>query len=147
MEVFTSDADGGAFASVVAVRLGEYTVEVDYGGYPGYEDSQDVVLLDPDALLSAPRYEEQGAEHPGFAIVHDLLLAWQDATGNSVEYSWSAEFGAYSVNRINEAGNPVTSALPPWWCYRVNGERADLGISLQPIAPGDVVAWDLGACA
>ncbi len=97
-------------------------------------------------IFSAPAYAEQGAQHPGFPIIHDLMAAWETATGNTVEYAWSDSFGAYSVNRINGAGNPVTASLPPWWCYKVNGERVELGISLQPIAPGDVVSWDLGAC-
>ncbi len=144
--VSPADAAGSAQVSVTAVRLGTYTFEVLYGGYPGQADSTDAVLMDPDAFLSAPAYAEQGAQHPGFPIIHDLMAAWETATGNTVEYAWSDSFGAYSVNRINGAGNPVTASLPPWWCYKVNGERVELGISLQPIAPGDVVSWDLGAC-
>ena len=44
-------------------------------------------------------------------------------------------------------GQPLTSSAPPYWCYKLNGATADLGISLQTMAPGDVVTWEYAGCA
>ena len=143
--IFADNGYGTAETAVGLVRLAGYTVAVAYTGYPDESDSEDTVLMDPDAFPSAPLYAEQGAQHAGVPVVHDLLVAWEEATGNEVDYGWSTELQGYSVSYINGAGNPVDSALPPWWCYTVNGETASLGISLQEVAPGDSVEWVLGS--
>lgn len=128
------------------VREVAATVHVAYNGYPGASDTTHAIWIDPDALLSAPLYEAEGGEHPGFANVHDLLVAWEAQAGGEIEYGWSESFG-FSVNRINGAGNPVTASAPPWWCYGIEGRDSILGITLEPFEPGMVMTWDLGTCS
>ena len=84
--------------------------------------------------------------HPPHATVHDLMVAWSTATGKAIDYSFFDGLG-FSPDKIDGVGQPLTSAAPPYWCYTLNGAHAEFGISLQQLNPGDVVAWDYGACA
>jgi hypothetical protein len=137
--------DTQAFAFNVT-RLVPATVEVRYNVYSDQADSVDEVWYDPSAPAAVPMYAEAGAEHTGSPVVHDLVVAWELQTGNAVTYGHHPSFG-FSVERINGAGNPLTSSLPPWWCYQVDGQSAAQGISLQPLVPGMTVTWDLGTCS
>jgi plastocyanin len=143
VEVF--DADGG-YGNLTVVRLVLATFEAVYTASPGHDASSDAVWYDPDALLSAPMYEGTDADRASQFTVHDFMVAWTLLTGTPIEYGGPGAFG-FSVNRIDGIGQPLDSSLPPYWCYTINGQSADLGISLQPVTPGDIVTWEYGACA
>ncbi|HET6399387.1 MAG TPA: DUF4430 domain-containing protein, partial [Candidatus Thermoplasmatota archaeon] len=141
-------ADGGAAgeARVPIVRLAESTVEVVYSAaVPPRPSTRTLVAYDPEAFASAPLYEGRDVAHPGYATVHDLLVAWTNATGTPVRYDYFSSLG-YSPSAFDGVGQPVTSSAPPYWCYQVNGRSAEFGISLQAVRPGDVVRWEYGAC-
>ena len=146
INITADDGRSTETAQFVVVREVSGMVVIQYNNYPGQSDSRDEVWIDPDALASASMYAAQGADHPGFANVHDLLVAWEDQTGNAITYGWSESFG-FSISDINGAGNPVTASAPPWWCYGVEGRDSVLGITLEPFEPGMVVTWDLGTCS
>lgn len=146
--VLRATADDGtqtATAELVVVRLAEARVQVRFNGYPGLEDRDDPFWFDIHTFHSRPLYDDVDMEHPGNTTVHDAMAAWEVATGVPVDYRFTPSLG-YSVTHIDGAGNPVDSAAPPWWCYQVNGQAPDLGVSSQPFVPGDVILWDLGDC-
>jgi hypothetical protein len=132
------------------VRLASTRLDIDYGvfhpaahGMPRSEGFD--LWIDVDARPSAPAYAAQGiANMDGFSA-HDQLVVFEQLTGKKVVVEYFPSFQGFGVNKIDGAGSPVSSDAPPWWCYTVNGESAD-GISIQPVAPGDVVAWTLGSC-
>lgn len=145
---FTAD-DGRATAqaSVLVVRLASATFEAKYTmAVPPHPATSDLVWYDPDERASAPLYAEKGVPHPDLASVHDLMVTWTRQTGTPIDYSHSASFG-FGVERIDGVGAPISNGTPPYWCYKVNGEGAGLGITLQPVAPGDVVTWEFAGCA
>ena len=131
---------------VTFVRLASGTFEALYTAYPIHDDTSDVVWYDPGTLASLPLYEGKGTARADTFSVHDFMAAWSAATGREVEYSYSESFG-FGVNKIDGVGQPLDSSAPPYWCYKLNGETADLGISLQTMAPGDVVTWEYAGCA
>ncbi|HEX2066595.1 MAG TPA: DUF4430 domain-containing protein, partial [Candidatus Thermoplasmatota archaeon] len=144
---FTAD-DGRATrqANVTVVRLAAATLEVHYTmAVPPHPASSDLVWYDPDERAAAPLYDEKGVPHPPVASVHDLMVTWTRQTGIPVEYGHSASFG-FSVLRIDGVGAPLSNGTPPYWCYDVNGESASLGITLQPVAPGDTIRWEFAGC-
>lgn len=140
--------DGAATQSLELslVRLASATFEAVYTAYPAHEDTSDLVWYDPSVHASLPMYDGKGTARTDQFSVHDLMAAWTAQTGRPVEYGYSEAFG-FSVSKIDGVGQPVDASLPPYWCYQVNGESADFGISLMTVAPGDVVTWEYGACA
>jgi hypothetical protein len=129
-------------ADVVLVRLAPMTVQVTYTmAVPAHPPSEHTLWMDLDAFSSAPLYEGKARPHPGFANVHDAMATWSAQTGTPVEYSYHESFD-FGVNKIDGVGQPLDASAPPYWGYEVNGETADLGITLQPLAPGDVVSWE-----
>lgn len=130
---------------VTFVRLATATMRVTYTAYPVHADLEDIVVYDPDTLASAADYEGTATARAPEFTVHDLMALWTVQTGIAVVYSRSDSFG-FGVEEIDGVGNTLDAGDPPWWCYQLNGESADLGISLQQVAPGDVVTWDLGTC-
>lgn len=145
LNVTVDNGQDSRTAQHTVVREVAGTVNMVYNGYPGASDSTDEIWINPDAHASAGHYEAEGAQHPGFANVHDLLVAWESQTGGTIDYGWSESFG-FSVSQINGAGNPVTASAPPWWCYEIEGRDSILGITLEPFEPGMVMTWDLGTC-
>jgi hypothetical protein len=140
--------DGAATQSVdlALVRLASATFETKYKAQPTHPDGSDAVWHDPSVHASLPMYDGKGAARTDQYSVHDLMVDWTAQTGRPVEYGYSESFG-FSVSRIDGVGQPVDASLPPYWCYKVNGVSADFGISLQAVAPGDVVTWEYGGCA
>lgn len=133
-------------ANVTFVRLASATVEALFTAQPGHAARSDEVWYDPSRLASSPMYEGTGADRATTYSVHDLLVDWTAQTGVVVEYGGPGDFG-YSVDAIDGVGQPLSSALPPYWCYAINGDSAGvLGISLQTVAPGDVVTWEYSTC-
>lgn len=130
---------------VTFVRLASATFEALYTAYPMHEDTTDLVWYDPGLFSSAPMYAGKGTPRADTFSVHDFMVAWTTATGREIEYSYSESFG-FGVNKIDGVGQPLDSSAPPYWCYKLNGESAGLGISLQPLAPGDVVTWEYAGC-
>jgi hypothetical protein len=140
------DGAGTARRTVQLVRLVTAQVQAEFRGYPGHPDRDDSVRFDPDALASAPAYEGRDLRHPDGATVHDLMVEWSALTGVEVTYAYSNGLG-YSVASIDGVGSPVQNGiLSSTWCYSVNGDSADRGISTMPVVEGDVVTWRLG-CA
>lgn len=130
---------------VVFVRLANATINAVFTASPGREDLGHVVWFDPSRLASAPMYEGTDADRATTYSVHDLMVDWTTQTGTQVTYGGPGAFG-FSVDAIDGVGQPLDSSLPPYWCYTLNGESATLGISLQTVAPGDVVVWEYSTC-
>ena len=129
-------------ADVLLVRLAPVTVEVTYTmAVPAHAPSEHTLWMDLDAFASAPLYDGKARPHPGFANVHDAMATWSAQTGTPVEYSYHESFD-FGVNKIDGVGQPLDASAPPYWGYKVNGDTADLGITLQPVTPGDVVSWE-----
>lgn len=132
------------------VRLGQTTLNVDYGVFhPASQGSPRVetfeVWIDVDARPSAPAYAAENIEHIDLFTAHDQLVVFEQVTGKKVVFEYFPSFQGYGVSRIDGAGSSINSDAPPWWCYTINAAAAD-GISIQPVVPGDVVAWTLGSC-
>lgn len=146
----TVTADTGratAQATVQAIRLLSATLEVLYtAAFPPHAAVADLVWYDPDGHASAPLYADRSMGHPPYATVHDLMVSWQEASGTDIEYSYFDGLG-FSPDKIDGVGQPLTSAAPPYWCYKLNDATADFGISLQEVAAGDTVTWEYGPCA
>lgn len=132
-----------AQANVTLVRLASATVSVRYHMVPGHADTDDTVWLDVDAFASASMYQGKSLPHPPHATVHDLIVAWANATGHQVTYEWYNSLG-YAVSQIDGVGSPVSTGLASAWCYDHNGSSANNGITTEPIAEGDTVQWNLG---
>lgn len=133
------------------VRLGLSTLVLDFGvfhpasqGMPRSESFD--VWFDVDSRPSASAYAEEGITNLDAFTAHDQLVVFELVSGKNVEFEYFPSFKGFGVSRIDGAGSAVSSDAPPWWCYTLNGESAD-GISIQPVVPGDVVAWELGSCA
>jgi hypothetical protein len=146
LTVLADDGLSQAMARLTAVRLASATFNVQYTASPGHASTSDTVWYDPHAFASAPMYNGTSTQHPGHPIVHDVMVTWTAQTGTPITYSGPGAFG-FGVEAIDGIGQPLSSALPPYWCYKINGSSAELGISLQAVAPGDVITWDYGACA
>lgn len=139
--------DGTATQAVdlVLVRLASATFETKYTAYPAHEDGSDLVWYDPSAHASLSMYDGKSAPRTDQFSVHDLMVDWTAQTSTAIDYGYSESFG-FSVSKIDGVGQPVDASLPPYWCYKVNGQTADYGISLQPLMPGDVVTWEYAGC-
>jgi len=139
--------DGAATQAVdlVLVRLASATFETKYTAYPAHEDGTDTVWFDPSVHASLPMYDGKSAPRADQYSVHDLMVDWTAQTGTAIEYGYSESFG-FSVSKIDGVGQPVDAALPPYWCYKVDGATADFGISLQPLLPGQTVTWEYAGC-
>lgn len=145
----SATADSGtatAKAHVALTVLANATMQVKYTAYPLHASSSDVVFYDPDQRASGPMYNGTDVQHPDAATVHDLMVTWTDQTGIAIDYDYFAGLG-YSPSKFDGIGQPVSAAAPPYWCYKLNGKTSDFGISLQPVAPGDVVLWEYAGCA
>jgi hypothetical protein len=139
--------DGKATQAVdlVLVRLASATFETKYTAYPAHDDGSELVWYDPSTHASLAMYDGKAAPRTDQFSVHDLMVDWTAQTGKAIEYGYSESFG-FSVSKIDGVGQPVDASLPPYWCYKVNGQTADYGISLQPLMPGDVVTWEYAGC-
>lgn len=146
--VTADDGAGSTKAQVVAVRLASATFEAKFTmAVPPHPDISDVVWYDPDEQASTPLYTAVGASHAEGATVHDLMVTWERQSGKAIDYTDAMSFESFGVEGIDGVGQPLTSDAPPWWCYKLNGQTSDFGISLQAIAPGDVVTWEFAGCA
>lgn len=147
LTVIADDGHATTEVHVVAVRLASATFEARFtAAVPPHDPISDLVWYDPDELASASLYPGTAATHPPTANVHDLMVTWERQAGKTITYSEPAAFG-FGVNAIDGVGQPLDSSAPPYWCYKLNGATADLGISAQPLVPGDVVAWEYAGCA
>lgn len=136
--------------NLTLTRLGLTRLRIDYGPYhPSYPGApwkeQHEIWIDIDDRPSAAQYAAVNAKHKDAFVAHDQLVLYEGLTGKKVEYRWYPSFQQFAVDRIDGAGNPVSSSAPPWWCYKLNGRFAD-GISIQVVRPGDLVEWNLGTC-
>lgn len=144
----TVRVDDGVHSVAVPVtftRLASATFEARFTAYPLHEDLTDLLWYDPSGLASAPMYEGKAAPRAPTFTVHDFMQVWSSQKTRAVTYSYSDSFG-YGVEAIDGVGQPLDSSAPPYWCYKLDGESADLGISLQPLAPGSVVTWEYAGC-
>lgn len=145
--VTADDGLASAQAQVVAVRLASATFEAKFTmAVPPHAAISDLVWYDPDALASAPMYDGKDVQHPPTANVHDLMVAWSQQAGKAIDYGYFSGLG-FSPDKIDGVGQPLTASAPPYWCYKLNGQSSDLGISAQPLTPGDVVTWEYAGCA
>jgi hypothetical protein len=147
VQVTADDGETTQRLVIPLVRLAEATLEVKYtAAVPPHAATSDVVAYDPDAFASASMYEGKDAAHPGIANVHDLMVTWTAQTGTPIVYDYFDGLG-FSPSSFDGIGQPVSASAPPYWCFKVNGQSSSFGITLQPVAPGDVVTWEYGACA
>lgn len=146
VDVIVNDDGTYVFQSVPVNALAPAQVTLDFGATSSTPSTDDTVWVDMTRFASEPDYDAQGGRHPDMVTVHDVMVTWEAATGHDVEYSYSERYSAFSVERIDGEGNGLDAGEPPWWCFDLNGERADFGISLQPFTPGDRIDWDLGTC-
>lgn len=145
--VTADDGTASSQTQVVAIRLASATFEARFTmAVPPHPAISDLVWYDPDELASAALYNGTAAAHPPHANVHDLMVAWERQSGKTITYSDPSTFG-FGVDEIDGVGQPLSSSAPPYWCYKLNGESASLGISAQELAPGDVVTWEYAGCA
>lgn len=140
LNAITVAADAGAVhetATLDVVRVMPFSVQVTYRGDIGMEDRNDTFWFDITARLSrqSGAYDGCSQQHPGHANVHDALIGWTLATGHGVTYGDCGDFGV-SVEAIEGHESPG------FWCYEINGEAAEFGITLQEVSAGDVVSWD-----
>lgn len=144
----TAAADDGSFAELTldVNALAPARLTLDFGSASSTPPTDDSFWVDMTTHASGPMYDDVGGRHPDMVTVHDVMVVWEAATGHSVDYSYSERYSAFNVERIDDEGNALSAGEPPWWCFDVNGERADFGISLQPFTPGDRIDWDLGTC-
>jgi hypothetical protein len=133
-------------ANVTFVRLASGTFQAKYTAYPVHSEIRDTIWFDPSLRASLPQYDGKAAPRATTFSVHDFMVVWTTQTTKEIEYSYGDSFG-FGVNKIDGIGQPLDSSAPPYWCYKLNGATADLGISLQPMAPGDVVTWEYAGCA
>ncbi|MHB1261736.1 MAG: DUF4430 domain-containing protein [Thermoplasmatota archaeon] len=132
--------------NVTFVRLASGTFEAKYTAYPVHDDTSHVVWYDPSVLASLPQYEGRATPRAATFSVHDFMAAWTAQTSREIEYSYNEAFG-FGVDKIDGVGQPLDSSAPPYWCYKLDGSSPDLGISLQPMEPGQVVTWEYAGCA
>ncbi len=138
--LITVVADDGRMTvneTLLIVREASVTVKVVYRGDVGLSDHDDTFWYDMAALPSLATGAYTGCQqgHPGTPNVHDAMVAWEAATGNDVGYGACGSFGV-PVNDINGHANPG------YWCFEVNGEASETGITLAEVAPGDEIVWD-----
>ncbi|MCA1819461.1 MAG: hypothetical protein ABR562_06740 [Thermoplasmatota archaeon] len=142
LTVTADDGRGTATATARLVREAKGTMQVDFRGVPGHDAHDDAVWFDPDSFPAASYYEGQPVAHPAYADVHDLMAAWSAQTGVAVIYKAHPTFGQ-QVLQIDGVGDPTMNSAA-FWCYKVDGTAAALGITEEEFHDGDVVSWSLG---
>lgn len=145
--------DVGALATekVVAIRLATATMKARFNNYPERTDYTTPITWDPDGRASAPMYDGRSLAHPDFATVHDAMVEWSAQDGPVIVYAYSdGSVKGYSVVQMDGVGTPVEGGtLTSTWCYRHYDAAGTeysgvLGLSIQPMTPGDTVDWGLG---
>lgn len=135
---FNITADDGIAtqsAEILVKRYMALTVEIDHDPAQGKQDRSDMIYWDFGGLRSLHEDESyQGCEqpHPERPNAHDALLDYVDATGVTIDFS---DCGSFGVSPSNVDGIDYG---PLGWCFEVNGETAEFGISLLELADGDV---------
>ncbi|MHB8632939.1 MAG: hypothetical protein ACYDBQ_03080 [Thermoplasmatota archaeon] len=144
----TATSSAGLQASANVTRLAQGWLAVKYTAQPTRTNTNDTVWFDVDHYGSWANYTNRDVHHPPHYTVHDFMRVWQNATGAQVAYAYSSGLG-YAPIQFNGVGNPagLGSTTPPWWCYKVDGANANLGISLEGMNPGDSVTWEYSTCA
>lgn len=145
-KVRVEDGVHSVVVNVTFVRLAAATFEAKYTAYPVHPDTTDTLWYDPSVLASLPMYEDRTTPRAPTFSVHDFMAVWSQQTTRPIEYTYSESFG-FGVSKIDGVGQPLDASAPPYWCYKLDGESADLGISLQPMEPGSVVTWEYAGCA
>lgn len=145
----TIEASGfQAYDENLLVRLASARLTVDYCHFHPSSPSERKVdeyeyWVDLDATPASPLYDEVNATRPERFTAHDQLFLMETLDGVPVDEQYSATFSGFFVEYIDGAGNPASSDAPPYWLFEVNGEPADLGMSLIELAPDDHVRWIL----
>lgn len=136
--VITADDGTSTTNTTVQVRRNmQVTVEVDYDPASGREDTSHTLWWDFGGLRSLhddPTYEDCDQPHPGQPNAHDALLDFEDASGTDLGFTPCGQFGV-GIDSVDG----YTSAS--YWCWLVNGETAELGISLLELEDGDVFTF------
>ncbi len=136
-DTVTVTADDGkttGSTTVLVVRNKQLTVEVDYDPASGRTDTTHTFWWDFGGLRSLYEdgsYHGCAQPHPGRPNAHDALLDFEDASGIDIGFTPCGQFG---VNTETIDGY----ASPGAWCFQVNGETAEFGVSLLELEDGDV---------
>jgi hypothetical protein len=100
-------------------------------------------LVPPDGIIFAAAAAEFYAEESVF----DLLQREMRQAGVPMEFTFSPGYGSAYIEGIGNLYEKDAGALSGW-TYRVNGQVPDVGCSVYPLSPDDVVEWlyscDLG---
>ncbi len=136
----TITADDGtttATASVLVKRNMQLTVEVNYDPSAGQTDTTHTLWWDYGGMRSLHEdttYDGCDQPHPGRPNAHDALLDYEDASGVDIGFTDCGQFG---VNISTVGGHES----PGSWCFEVNGEGAEFGVSLLELEDGDVFTF------
>ncbi len=125
-------------ATVLVKRHMELTVRIDHDPAQGKQDREDTIYWDYGGLRSMHEdasYEGCAQPHPERPNAHDALLDYSDITGVPITYTDCGSFGV-SVDDVDSIDYG-----PLGWCFTVNGEAAEFGISLLELQDGDVFGF------
>lgn len=137
-QVIADDGISSASQNITIKRNMLLTVEVDHDTAQGKADRSDAFYWDYGGLRSMHEDESyEGCEqpHPGRPNAHDALLEYSDVVGVPITYTPCGSFGV-SVDDVDDVDYG-----PLGWCFIVNGEAAEFGISLLELDDGDVFAF------
>lgn len=137
VEVFADDGVETLREEVLVKRNMELTVTIDHDPAQGKADRSDTFYWDHGSLRSMNDASYEGCEqpHPERANAHDALLDYSDIVGVPITYTDCGSFGV-SVDVVDDVDYG-----PLGWCFNVNGEAAEFGISLLELNDGDVFAF------
>lgn len=135
--VTADDGVATANATVQVQRNMLVTVAVDHSPASGLEDTTHTFYWDFGGLRSLHEdtsYEDCEQPHPGRPNAHDALLDFEDFSGKDIDFTPCGSFGV-TLDAID--GDESSS----FWCWQVNGETAEFGISLMELEDGDVFSF------
>ncbi len=131
-------ADDGVETTTQSVLIKRHmllTVNINHDPAQGKQDRSDDIYWDHGGLRSLHEdasYQDCEQPHPGRPNAHDALLDYVDITGVNIDFSDCGSFGVSPSNIDDIDYGPLG------WCFNVNGEAADFGISLLELQDGDV---------
>ncbi len=138
VQVFADDGVDAIQQNLTVKRNMQLTVTIDHDPAQGKEDRTDTFYWDHGGLRSLrddASYDGCAQPHPERPNAHDALLDYSDIIGVPITYTDCGSFGV-SVDDVDSVDYG-----PLGWCFNVNGEAAEFGISLLELDDGDVLEF------